>query len=166
MLSLVSRAEENSTEVNNTLCWLWGRQKLDKTEKTDNKRQNRQQNRQNRQQSKQNRKVRPQDSQCADSVLEWRKTDRIEKSATACADSVSAFCYSWEQTQASQSSIFAISQKLGGYMVMGGFARSYLIYRIGHDQTKWPWLSSENNCKSIMLWTPYNNLQKENSSYP
>ena len=146
MLSLVSRAEENSTEVNNTLCWLWGRQKIRQN------RQNRQQNRQNRQQSKQNRKVRPQDSQCADSVLEWRKTDRIEKSATACADSVSAFCYSWEQTQASQSSIFAISQKLGGYMVMGGFARSYLIYRIGHDQTKWPWPSSENNCKSIMLW--------------
>ena len=40
MLSLVSRAEENSTEVNNTLCWLWGRQKLDKTEKTDNKTDN------------------------------------------------------------------------------------------------------------------------------
>ena len=163
MLSLVSRAEENSTEVNNTLCWLWGRQKIRQNRQN---RQNRQQNRQNRQQSKQNRKVRPQDSQCADSVLEWRKTDRIEKSATACADSVSAFCYTWEETQASQSSIFAISQKLGGYMVMGGFARSYLIYRIGHDQTKWPWLSSENNCKSIMLWTPYNNLQKENSSYP
>ena len=163
MLSLVSRAEENSTEVNNTLCWLWGRQKIRQNRQNG---QNRQQNRQNRQQSKQSRKVRPQDSQCADSVLEWRKTDRIEKSATACADSVSAFCYSWEQTQASQSSIFAISQKLGGYMVMGGFARSYLIYRIGHDQTKWPWLSSENNCKSIMLWTPYNNLQKENSSYP
>ena len=159
MLSLVSRAEENSTEVNNTLCWLWGRQKIRQN------RQNRQQNRQNRQQSKQNRKVRPQDSQCADSVLEWRKTDRIEKSATACADSVSAFCYSWEETQASQSSIFAISQKLGGYMVMGGFARSYLIYRIGHDQTKWPWLSSENNCKSIMRWVRIT-MYRKNGSYP